>query len=127
MIACRTSVVKRVFVNTVSQAGIVQFGDTKRQSDQRNRGIAVQRAVPNFEGDEVKFASYPLFFLPRPKPGEPLDVAVTTASDDGAIRVGRVSVLGVSTSSIFRVGCGGPHDALARVLHIRHFNDRVIR
>ncbi|WP_019004552.1 spore germination protein GerPE [Cohnella laeviribosi] len=125
MIECRKTVAGTAFINTVSHSGIVQFGDTKDVSSQVNRVIAVQRAVPVFKGDETRFAAYALFYKPLLRPVGKPSASLSSSSDDGTIRIGDVRVIGVTASSILRFGCGGPHTAEARILHIRHFNNRI--
>lgn len=125
-IAYRSTTLTSLFVNTVSSAGIVQLGDSE-EINLKSKALAVQRAIPNFEDDEFRFASYPIFFLPKLTLQPCVSVNFRVCSTASNMRVASVSSLGVSASSLLRVGTGGPLQAESRIKHIRHFNDRDIR
>ncbi|MCD9021375.1 spore germination protein GerPE [Cohnella silvisoli] len=123
---CRNTTLGRLFVNTISSSGIVQLGDNKN-STLTSRVLAVQRAIPDFEGDEYRFASYPIFYLPRLTLQPCVAVAFHSCSSLPNIQVGSLETIGVDSSSLLRVGCGGPLLAESRIINIRHFNNRYIR
>lgn len=117
----RVSVVHTVKINQVLDASIVELGDHKEAS-LFNRSIALQRAIPKFDGDESRFAAYRIFSLPLPPlPFEP-DVLTVDNTDAGPIRVGLFRSLLVDASSFVRVGCGSSVTAESRIKHIRQDN-----
>jgi len=119
-VQCRNVRVNTVFVNTASSSSFVHFGDGER-AELTSRALAVQRAVPIFDRDEFRFASYAIFTRPVLKLPSCRETSIQTFSEYD-IAVGTISVLGVSASSTFHVGCGGPHKAVTRIKHIRQFN-----
>ena len=121
----RYTAVGSIKINAVSAASVVQFGDTRGPVRLFDRVLAIQRAIANFERDELTFESYPLFFLPSPVPATPPPVQYRSEAPKGRILVGPVRVNGVSNSCFIRAGNGGgPHIAESRIVNIRHFNDR---
>jgi spore germination protein PE len=124
-IQCRNTTLLRLFVNTVSNSGIVQLGDVNETS-QRSKALAIQRAIANYEEDEFHFASYELYYLPKKTLQPCVPVNFQSCSPLPNINIGFVRAVGVSASSILRVGCGGPLRAESRIKHIRQFNNRVI-
>jgi spore germination protein PE len=120
-IQCRCTSLGYLFLNTVSSAGIVQLGDNTN-TDLYARVMAIQRFTPDYYEDEFRFASYSIFFRSKLTLHPSVDVTFQSVSPLQGIRVGSVDVIGVSASSLLRVGCGGPLEAEARVLNIRHFS-----
>jgi spore germination protein PE len=104
----------------------VQLGDS-RKNDLSSKALAIQRAVPNNSEDEYRFASYRIFSLPKLTLLPCATVDFQSQSPLPCLQVGSVRTLGVSASSLLRVGNGGPLQAITRIKHIRHFNDRDIR
>jgi len=104
--APRDSVVGDLYVGSVSESSIVLIGDG-RASDSRARSIQVTREYPIFLGDEGSFERDPLFRAAIPE-ARPLFAAdVRFVPERSAIRVGRVSVLSASTSSVVQIGSNG--------------------
>jgi spore germination protein PE len=120
---CRNTTLGNLFVNSVSSSSIVQLGDND-YSNLSNKVLAVQRAIPNFEDDEYRFASYRIFYLPKLTLQPNVAVAFQSRSPLPNIQVGSVEMLGVTAASYLRVGCGGPLVAESRILDIRHFNNQ---
>lgn len=116
----RCSRVGRVTINDVSQSGSVQFGDSGTTS-LRSRTIAIQRETPYFEGDETRFAAYALFFKPKLKLLPDTSVSFRSIGTEEEICVGAIRTLGVSNASFLRIGNGGAHEAISRVLNIRQY------
>lgn len=120
----RTTAVGAYDMNTLSHGSQLQFGDTYSDVHLRNRVLAIQRGIARFEGDELRFASYPLFFLPNPVPLAPPGASIRSTSRTGTIKIGAVRILAATASSLIRAGDGyGPHTAESRIQDIRHFND----
>ncbi|CAM3789428.1 spore germination protein GerPE [Cohnella lubricantis] len=111
-------------MNTMSNASQLQFGDTFGSVHLQNRVLAIQRAIARFPRDELRFASYPLFFLPNPVPADPNPTPIFSASTTGTIEIGAVRIMASTASSFIRAGNGyGPQYADTRIHHFRHFND----
>ncbi|MCC3373355.1 spore germination protein GerPE [Cohnella sp. REN36] len=121
-LSCRESRVKDVFINTVSQASILHFGDVKGRTDLFNRVLAIQRAVANFESNELPFTAYSLFYRPILLPMPRQDVSFSASADSSFIEVGDIQVTALSNSALARFGCSGPLTGEARIVNIRHFN-----
>ena len=118
----RTSVIGTVKVDASSNGSVAQFGDS-REVRLTDRAIAVQRRIPDYEGDETRFASYPIFSLPLPRMPEQPDDAIASRSRGNAIQVGTVRLLSMSASSYLHAGCTDRLTAQSRIKHIRQFND----
>lgn len=121
----RCTIVGSLFLNTVSSSAIVQLGD-HASVQLKSRAIAVQRAIPNFEKDEFRFAAYPIFFREAITLTPCRPIQFQSCPSTSNIRIGAVESLGVSAASYLRAGCGGALSAVSRVKHIRHFNNRDI-
>lgn len=123
-IQSRNTTLKCLFVNTVSTSGIVQFGDNQ-ETNLKSKALAVQRAIPNYEDDEFRFASYPIFSLPKLtlEPCATVNFTSCSPASNSNFRVGFVRTLGVSASSLLRVGTSGPLQAESRIKHIRQYNN----
>jgi len=117
----RLSVIGEVKINTALDACIVQFGDTF-DSDTIDYAIALQRQIPNFRGDETRFASYPIFSLPLPRIQSPDDGILVSRIPESRIYVGDVRVIAIRASSYFQAGFVDRYTAESRILHIRQFN-----
>lgn len=118
----RLANVESLKVINMFHAAVVQVGDNGT-SDLWDYAIALQRAIPDFAGDETRFASYPIFFLPIPVwPPVPSD-CMSASGPGSEIRVGRVKVVTHTASSLIRIGSAGPLRAESRIKHIRQFND----
>ncbi|MBB6673400.1 spore germination protein GerPE [Cohnella nanjingensis] len=124
-LTCRESRVRNVYFNTVSQASVLQFGDDNGTTDLFNRVIAIQRAIADFESNELPFSAYSLYYRPilLPAPQEEVSFSSTAWGD---IEIGDVQVIGLSNSALTRFGCSGPLTAETRIVNIRHFNASTI-
>ncbi|MBO9596775.1 MAG: spore germination protein GerPE [Cohnella sp.] len=122
----RTTRIVSVVLNTVGSSSVAQFGDN-RATNLKSRAIAVQRAVPNFEQDEARFASYEIFAKPLLQLVTDMTVDIRMDPCPPDIEIGYVDVTALSASALLRAGCGGPLTAQTRILHIRHFNYPGIR
>ncbi|WP_276352002.1 spore germination protein GerPE [Cohnella caldifontis] len=100
---------------------VMQVGDNG-VSNPWDWSIALQRAIPDFYGDETRFASYSLFFRPLPAWLPAPDVGTESGGPPAEIRVGPVKVITASASILIRIGCSGGHSAESRILHIRQYN-----
>ncbi|RKP57202.1 spore germination protein GerPE [Cohnella endophytica] len=123
---CRNANVGWLFVNTVSSAGIVQLGDGEGTT-QKSKALAVQSAIPTHEADEFKFAAYPLYYLPKLSLKPCVPVTFRSRSPWPTIQIGSIRTLGVSSSSLLRIGCSGPVEGENRIKDFRQFNNLNIR
>jgi hypothetical protein len=122
----RFTAVGSMVINSVSASSVIQFGDTAGSVRMNDRVLALQRARPNFERDELSFADYPLFSLPMPAPSGPPPVQFRAVGAKGRIGVGPIRINGVSNSCFVRAGNGyGPLAGQSRIVNIRHYNDRA--
>jgi spore germination protein PE len=117
----RTSVVGDVYIRQVDSASVAMFGD-QQDANLHSRALALQRAIPVFNGDELRYASYRIFTLPLPSlPAEP-DVLTVDNTHAHCIRVGSFQSVLVGASSLIRIGCGRSVAAESRIKHIRQDN-----
>ncbi|CAI6054701.1 spore germination protein GerPE [Cohnella sp. JJ-181] len=117
---CRLSQVGSVFVNTISNAAILHFGDNRDGANLKSRVLAVQRTLAAFGSDEFRYESYALFARPLPVSPAPAGPRAVFRSECAPIEVGEVNVVGLSAGSHFRIGCGGPETAETRIVNIRN-------
>lgn len=120
-IQCRLAVIGTVDVNAVNDASVVQFGDS-RDTVLIDSAIALQRRYANFQGDETRFASYPIFSLPAPPNPWPVDGMLISRSQGNRIEVGAIRVLSIRASSYLQAGCLERMETDSRILNIRQFN-----
>lgn len=118
----RGTKIGRLFVNTVGTSSVAHLGDNGGSTDLKSRAIAVQRAVPEFDHDETRFAAYKLFTRPVYQLETGINVELRTEGCAPDIRIGCIDVTALSSASLLRAGCGGPLSATARIKHIRQFN-----
>jgi len=121
-IECRLAVIGTVKLNVSSDASVVQFGES-REVAMTDRAIALQRRYATFQGDETKFASYPLFSLPMPQFPEQSDGMLVSRSHGNSIQVGTIRLIALRASSYLHAGCMERLMAESRIKHIRQFND----
>ena len=120
----RTAIAGAVRINAALDSSIVQFGDGEN-THLKTSAIAVQRAIPQYQGDETRFASYPIFFLPEPRPAGPPGGFLIRTRPCSKIRIGTIEAIAVRSTSVLRIGNTGNLEAHSRIHHIRHFNNRL--
>lgn len=126
MKAPRTTKIVTIFLNTIGSSSVAQFGDNG-ETKLKSRAIAVQRAIPTYEQDEARFASYDIFTRPLLQLNTGLAVEFRTDDSPPDIEIGCIDVTALSSSALLRAGCSGPLTAETRILNIRHFNYTGIR
>lgn len=109
-------------LNLADTSSIVHFGDGGIE-EPASRVIALQRAIPVFDHDETRFASYGIFTRPLLKLLPNTNVNMQVNNFDSEIQIGAVKVVLSSSSSIIRAGSGGFHEAESRIKHIRQYNN----
>jgi spore germination protein PE len=115
----RVSIVDNIHVLAMSSACIFHIGDNQVIRP-RNHVFALQRKVAEFLGNEGNFDE-PLFTDPIPQPAVICDVTMSVDNLGSFIKVGRVKILGVSSSSIVQAGNTELIDSEARIKNIRQF------
>ncbi|MBW5446812.1 spore germination protein GerPE [Cohnella sp. CFH 77786] len=120
----RLSRVGSLRIDSLLFSTVAQLGDNVF-TELNSKAIALARAIPDFEGDETRFAAYPIFFLPlRELRGGPT-VRFSSRSPCGEIHVGSVRAVVAGTSCLLRLGTSETFFAESRIKHIRQFNDRI--
>ncbi|MCZ8518843.1 MULTISPECIES: spore germination protein GerPE [Paenibacillus] len=114
----RTSVIGTMRIIDVGYASAVFAGDVVDFSPV-SLALAVQREIPNYYGNEGKFESFPLFVVPIALPSAQQPVEMTVTQSCGQIRVDRIRVTAVSSSSMVQAGSNRSVRAESRVKHIR--------
>lgn len=115
----RISCVNTLRIQAVSNSGVCIIGDAFQLAPKSNI-LAVARQWPIFNSQEGDLSQYPLFHKPIPFQTTTQLLSMQT-QHQSPIRVGNVSVIGVTASSIVQLGSNRSIDMEARVKHIRHF------
>lgn len=118
--SCRPSVVGRIYVNTVSNASVLQFGDNRDGAKLFTRVLAVQRSIASFGNNEFRFSFYSLFARPLPVAPPPAGPQTYFYSEGAPIEIGELNITGLTAASHARIGCGGPETAETRIVNIRN-------
>lgn len=119
--SCRLSIIGIMKLDTVSDASVVQLGDSCCV-ELNERAIALQRRIPDFYKDETKFAAYRIFSMPLPIWGQAPDAVLTRRNRASDIRVGEIRINAVSASSYIHAGSAVTLSAKSRIKHIRQYN-----
>lgn len=101
---CRLSIVKDVFVRSVTNAGTVVIGDGAT-FDGTEYVLAVKREVTMYRGNEGDLRPYPTYRAAVPTAPEPPPIELHIVNENPRIRVGRIDVLGVASAGLLQVGC----------------------
>jgi spore germination protein PE len=117
----RLSVAGTLYITRQAESAIVQIGDNVI-SDLFNRTIALQRAIPDFQGDETRFAAYSIFSRPILELQAGPSVDFHSRSPGADIRVGSIKSHVVAASALIRIGVTKTLVAESRIKHIRQFN-----
>jgi spore germination protein PE len=84
-----------------------------------SRALAVQREAEEFYGNEGNFSSYTVFTKPIPLPPITEEISIITHNDNPIIKVNKIDIIGISSSSILHVGNTRNVSMEVRVKHIR--------
>lgn len=114
----RSSCVDTINIKTVSFASTVQLGDSCIINS-LSRALAVQRETELFYGNEGNLSRYRVFsepipFLPITEP-----FTYSRHNPNPLIKVNRIDIIGISSSSLLHVGNSRHVSMEARVKHIR--------
>lgn len=115
----RTSSVNHVNLTSLSITSIFEIGDS-HQIQAFSRAIALQREAQIYFSNEIHFEDYDIFSDPIPI--EPITEQLTyeQVSFNPIIKVDKIEVNGVSTSSLLHIGSTRNAMLESRVKHIRH-------
>lgn len=113
----RTSNVKHITVNAISNSSIFNIGDT-RYSDSENKAIAVQKEGETMKYD-LKFEDFPIFKRKAVWPSFGIPVIKKTVQHHPEIQIQSVDILSISSSSVFQVGKLSHTKSESRIKHIR--------
>lgn len=114
----RISVVGETKIINISNASIFHVGDSV-EIKPKSKVLAVQREVSSFQGDEGSFKAYRVFSQPIPEVEAIEKVVMDVSNPNRWIKVGRLSVISVTASSILQIGSSNELETDARVKHIR--------
>jgi spore germination protein PE len=114
----RTSCVDTINIKTVSFASTVQLGDSSIING-LSRALAVQRETELFYGNEGNLSNYPVYSEPIPFMPIYEPFSFTRHNPNPLIKVSKINITGISSSSILHVGNTRHVSMEARVKHIR--------
>ncbi|RKQ31306.1 spore germination protein GerPE [Oceanobacillus halophilus] len=119
----RISNVGQIYTIGISNAGILNIGDS-HQATPKARTMAIQKEGPTIKKD-LQFEDYSIFRQKAnwPKTLQSAKVRKKTIHHDVNINVRQVSLMALSTSSIFQVGNLNKISSEARVKHFRMLQD----
>jgi len=115
----RVTTVGYMKLNTLGTSTVLEVGDSEKLTP-FNYTIAVQREQAIFIQNEFRFSDYSLFSRPLLDPviHESLSMKRTNVSPN--IRVDRINMFLVNSSSIAHIGSSDNLIAQSRIKHIRH-------
>lgn len=119
----RTSHVQSIHVDIVSFASIIQVGDSSKIYS-FSRALAVQRESEIFFGNEGNYNVYPIFSEPIPLPVIDEDVNYIQHHLNPLIKVNKIMIAGISSSSSLHVGSSQNVSLETRIEHVRQLLPR---
>lgn len=123
MLQTRYSVVKHLFVNSISTSSVCQIGDSKHLAP-LTHAIAVQREKEIFYTAEGNFQAYSIFTKEIPIPPITERINIRSINKTPTINVNTIRITAISSSSIIHIGATQTIKAEARVKNIRHLEPR---
>ncbi|WP_077211141.1 spore germination protein GerPE [Bacillus dakarensis] len=123
MLNKRTSYVNHITIDSLATTSTFEIGDSTA-IHAFSRAIAIQREQELFFSNEANFDDFEIF--KREIPLDPITEELTYESSpiNSFIKVNRIDIIGVSTSSILHIGSSNNVFLEARVKHIRQLNGR---
>ncbi len=119
----RTASVNEVEIDSLAIASVFQIGDSNLIQGY-SRAIAVQREVELFFWNEAHFGNYSIFYEPILLPKISEHVNMTRENINPFIKVGKIDIIGVSSSSIVQLGNTQHVSLETRIKHIRHLQSK---
>ncbi len=118
----RTSVVGGVRIISSQISSIVQFGDSLGMAA-ASRVLAVQQETANFQGSEGEdWSGYPFYNREFPVVTPGGEVTMNRRDVCREIRVGAVSIYGLSAAAVLQIGSTKLIDLENRTYHIRQYD-----
>lgn len=114
----RTASVKNIEIDSLAIASVFQIGDSNLIQGY-SRAIAVQREKELFFGNEGNFADFPIFSEPIPLTPISENINMSRQNFNPFLKVGKIDIIGVSSSSIIHLGNTNHVSLETRVKHIR--------
>jgi spore germination protein PE len=117
----RTSKVNSIEVDSAGIGSVIQIGDSTCINS-FSRALAVQRQHEIFFSNEADFRKFPIFSRTFPFTPFTETIRIATKHENPIIKVGRIDILGVSTSSLLHIGNSEQISMESRIKHIRHLH-----
>lgn len=118
----RTSIVGGVRIISSQISSIVQFGDSLGMAA-ASRVLAVQQETANFQGSEGDdWSDYPFYNREFPVVAPDGEVTMNRQDVCREIRVGVVSIYGLSAAAVLQIGSTKLVDLENRTYHIRQYD-----
>ncbi|WP_067840607.1 spore germination protein GerPE [Amphibacillus sediminis] len=114
----RTAVVKDLDVISISSSAVIQVGDCQI-TQPFTRQIAVQKFAGVTGKEDEQYENHEIFTRKNPTFPAHHHQTIRTINHNKAIKVNRVSLIGLTTSSQVQIGCCDNIHAEARIKHIR--------
>jgi spore germination protein PE len=114
----RTSCVDTINIKTASFASTVQLGDSCIING-LSRALAVQRETELFYGNEGNLSPYRVYSEPIPFLPITESFTYSRQNPNPLIKVNRIDIIGISSSSLLHVGNSLHVSMEARIKHIR--------
>ncbi|SEN13310.1 spore germination protein PE [Mesobacillus persicus] len=114
----RTTSVKDIEIDSLAISSVLQIGDSEYIHG-FSRAIAVQRQVELFFGNEGNFADYPIFSEPITLPPVSEKIHLTRQNINPFLKVGKIDIIGVSSSAVVHLGNTKHVSLETRIKHIR--------
>ncbi|EIJ81912.1 spore germination protein PE [Bacillus methanolicus PB1] len=119
----RTSFVDQIYINTISFSSFLQIGDSNMING-FSRALAVHRETEFYYSNEGNFSEYTVFSQPIPITPVQEPFTYQTFNHHPIIKVGKIDIVGISSSSLLHVGNSKHISMEARVKHIRQLLPR---
>jgi spore germination protein PE len=119
----RTSSIDSLNVKITSFASVIQLGDSCIINGY-SRALAVQREAEIDYGYEGNYSDYPIFSKPIPLTPITENITYISHNVNPIIKVNRIGIIGISSSSILHVGNSQNVSMEVRVKHIRQLLSR---
>ncbi|MBY6038113.1 spore germination protein GerPE [Fictibacillus nanhaiensis] len=116
----RTSVVDEVKVNSLDLSAVFQTGDTEKIQCY-SAALAIQRESTKFGTFDISLNKYSIFSEEVTVPVCPVINIKKTFHANPFIRVGKVDIIGISSSALLHIGSVQQMSLQSRVKHIRNF------
>jgi spore germination protein PE len=117
----RTSCVDNIIIKIASFSSTVQLGDSCIING-LSRALAVQREIEFFYGNEGNMANYRVYSEPIPFLPINESFSYSRQNPNPLIKVSKIDITGISSSSLLHVGNSRHISMEARVKHIRQLN-----